>query len=167
MAPAADIRQNNRVHVALGAPAVGRYNSSRPVLDPDEDDVIIEHRPNLDVLADESGDLLQSVGPVEDLLDRHPLLAKSLRGEVGILGEIDAEADPEVLGFVRQVVDLLEELRFEVLLHRVVDQIRDELLCDLLLEEVVVAVAPCGAQLGEVVGVEQRHLALSFRGGWL
>ena len=135
--------------------------AARPVLHLDEDYAVIKHRPNLDVLADKGGELLQSVSPVEDLLDRHPLLTEALRGEVGVLGVEDTEGDPELLGIVRQVVDLLKEASLEVNLSRLVDQVRDELLRNLLLEEAVVAVLPGGLHLGEVVGGEERHL---FRG---
>ena len=135
-----------------------RWCVARPILDPDEDHAVLKHRSNLDVLADEGSNLLQGISPVENLLNRHPLLAEALRGEVGVRREVDAEADPEILGLARQVVNLLEEAGLEVNLDCVIEQVRDELLRDLLLEEAVVAVIPGGLHLGEVGGAEERHL---------
>ena len=136
------------------------WRVARPVFDLDEDHTVIEERPNLDILADKRGELLQSVSPVEDLLDRHPPVSEALRSEVGVIGVEDAEAYPEVLGLACQVVDLLEKEGLEVHLDRSVKQVRDEVFRDLLLEEDVVAVVPGGLHLGEVGVVEERHLCL-------
>ena len=134
-----------------------RWCVARPILDPDEDHAVPKHRPNLDVLTDEGSNLLQGIGPVENLLNRHPLLAEALRGEVGVRGEVDAEADPEILWLARRG-DTEHEVRLEVLLCCAIEQFRDELLGDLLLEEAVVAVIPGSLHLGEVGSVEERHL---------
>lgn len=97
------------------------WRVARPVLNLDEEYALIEERPNLDILADKRGELLQSVSPVEDLLDRHPPVSEALRGKVGIIGVEDAEANPEVLGLACQG-DTLHEVRLDVLLCCAIEQ---------------------------------------------
>ena len=142
--------------LVLGVVDVGNCKA-RPVLDLDEEYALIEERPNLDILADKRGELLQSVSPVEDLLDRHPPVSEALRGKVGVIGVEDAEADPEVLGLACQG-DTVHEVRLDVLLCCAIEQFRDKLVGDLLLEEAIVAVVPGVLHLGEVSVFEERHL---------
>ena len=142
--------------LVLGVVDVGN-RKARPVLDLDKEYALIEERPNLDILADKRGELLQSVSPIEDLLDCHPPVSEALRSEVGVIGVEDTEANPEVLGLACQG-DTLHEVRLDVLLCCAIEQFRDKLVGDLLLEEAIVAVVPGVLHLGEVGGVKERHL---------
>ena len=135
------------------------WRVARPVLDLDEDHAVTEERPNLDILADKRGELLQSISPVEDLLNRHPPVTEALRGEVGVLRVEDAEADPEILWLARRG-DTEHEVRLEGRLCCAIEQFRDKLLGDLLLEKAIVAVIPGGLHLGKVGVIEERHLCL-------